>query len=460
MPSPFHSIELASRALRAFQRGIDVTGHNIANVNTRGYSRQTVEFTETDPTTFRGMTSITLGTGVTVASVNRIRDVFLDNRIFDMGGEQGRFHALSSGLANVDPIFNETAGSGISSALNAFFNAWSSLASNPNQPAALMTVQQTGQTLAAKIRGAYRDLSTLESQFSEQIRESLQEADRLSQRIYELNVEIRARTAAGETPGDLFDQRDLAIEDLSKIVDVNIQRKQDGTINVYSNGFTLVDDVAGYAIPKSFDASTYTLTDGSRTVALGGGSVYGLMEASNRATAYRAELDTLANTLRTEINAAHASGTNANGTTGINFFNDVLAPPQTGAIDFDLSAEVKADIRNISSGTSGSSGDGGLALAISQMRDQQSGLLSNRTFGEFYSELVATMGRDSRSASASLDTAKLVVQQIDLQRQSVSGVSLDDEMATMLRFQRSYQAAAKALSIFDEVTEDLINMVR
>ena len=460
MPSPFHSIELASRALRAFQRGLDVTGHNISNVNTRGFSRQSIEFNETDPTTFFGMHALTLGTGVTVSGVNRIRDVFLDNRMFQTLGNQGRFQALSSGLNNIEPIFNETDGAGVSAALTQFFNAWSDLASNPNQPAALMGVQQAGQTLATKIRTAYRDLMTMRNQFQAQIGESLTEVDRLSARIYELNKEIKRRVGQGETPGDLFDQRDLAIEDLSKLVDVNVQRKADGSVSVFTNGFTLADDFASYAIPKTFDPATYTLTDGTRTIRLDGGQIRGQMEAFNRAGAYQAELDTLANSLRTEINTAHTSGINANGTTGINFFNDVLAGPQTGAVDFDLSLEVKADIRNISAGTTGNSGDGGLALALSQKRDQASALLGNRKFGQFFSELVAGIGRDMRSAEASLDTENAVAQQIDLQRQSISGVSLDDEMANMLKFQRSYQAAAKALSIFDEVTEELIAMVR
>jgi flagellar hook-associated protein 1 len=459
MPSPFHSIETASRALRAFQRGLDVTGHNLANVNTRGYSRQAVDFVQSDPTSFYGIRSIALGTGVSVASVNRIRDVFLDQRMLEAGADHSRFESYSNGLAQADPIFNETTGRGISNALTAFFNAWSDLSANPNQPAALMGVQQAGSSLATKIRSAHRDLTALGQQLRTSMSQTLQDADRLAAQIAELNGQIRTRVAAGETPGDLLDQRDLALDDLSKLADVSVARKNDGSVTVFLNGFTMVDEMGAYPVPKTADPAAYTISNGTKTYQVDSGKLFGLMEAANRVTAYQAELDTLANTLRTEINAVHASGINSNGTTGNNFFAD-LGPPQTGASDFDLDDKIKGDIRNIAAGATGSKGDGGLALAISQMRDQPSALLGSKKFSEFYAELVASVGRDALSAETSRDTKRAIVQQIELQRQSVSGVSMDEEMANMLKFQRSYQAAAKALSIFNEVTEDLLAMVR
>lgn len=460
MPSPFHGIELASRALRAFQRGLDVTGHNLANVNTRGYSRQAVDFVQTDPTTFQGVRPVTLGTGVSISSVNRIRDIFLDNRMIDASADQGRFSTLSANLSQVEPLFNEPGSNGISSALTAFFNAWSGLASNPNEPAARMAVQQAGDTLATRIRTAYRDLQGLQNQLDGGMSETLTDIDRLSARIYELNSEIRRRTVAGESPGDLLDQRDLALDDLSQLADISIVRKGDGTVGVAMNSLTLVDDVGSYAIPKTFDPATYTVTNGTHTYRIDSGRMYGLMEASNRVTSYMGELDTLANSLRTEINTAHMSGTNANGATGIRFFNDTLAPPQNGAIDFNLSVEVRADFRNIAAGATGSAGDGGLALAISQLRDQPSSLLGSKKFTDFFSEILSGIGRDALDAKTNMETQGSIVNQIDMQRQSISGVSIDEEMANMLRLQRSFQAAAKALSIFDEVTEELISMVR
>lgn len=236
MPSPFHGIELASRALRAFQRGLDVTGHNIANVNTRGYTRQAADYSATEPTTFQGIRQLSLGTGVAITSINRIRDVFLDNRMIEAGGSLGRFQTLSATLQQVEPLFNEPGDAGISSALTKFFNAWSGLASNPNEPAARLEVQQTGATLAQRIRNAYGQMVSIKQQVNANISTTLNKIDDLTSQISDLNKQIRAQTVNGDVPGDLLDRRDLALDDLSKIADIGIQRKDDGSVNIFLNG--------------------------------------------------------------------------------------------------------------------------------------------------------------------------------------------------------------------------------
>ncbi|HVL37898.1 MAG TPA: flagellar basal body protein, partial [Fimbriimonadaceae bacterium] len=157
MPSAFHGIDLASRALRSFQRGLDVTGHNIANVNTPGYSRQTISFGQTDPTTFYGMRAITLGTGVSVSTVNRVRDLFLEGRRSTEQAEFGRFSALAQNLSRIEGLMPMGPG-GIGDALDRFFNSWSALSANPSEPGVRQEVQLAGQTLALRVRSTYGDL--------------------------------------------------------------------------------------------------------------------------------------------------------------------------------------------------------------------------------------------------------------------------------------------------------------
>jgi flagellar hook-associated protein 1 FlgK len=169
-------------------------------------------------------------------------------------------------------------------------------------------------------------------------------------------------------------------------------------------------------------------------------------------------LDSIANELLTQINSVHATGTNPLGNTGVNFFND--SNPQSGAIDLDLDAAIAADPDAIVSSVTGTPGDGGLALSLSRLRDQTIGALGGKTFGRYFQAMVSDVGTRVAYWESELQTQSAVSDQIDAQVQAVSGVSLDDEMANMLRFQRSYQAAAKALTIFDQIAEDLINMVR
>lgn len=458
MPNSFFGIDVASRALRAFQRQLDVTGHNIANVNTPGYSRQVADIAQLDGTPMLGVRPYTLGNGVTVDNVNRIRDMFLEMRRTAEGSAMGRFSTLADGLRGVQGVYNEPGANGISDALDSLFNSWSALASNPGTPGARDSVQAAGITLTQRVRGAYADMQRAAGDAKQSIDQTLLSVDDLASRIAGLNNEIRQRVATGDRPNDLMDQRDQAVQNLGALVDITTRQGSDGAITIYVNQFALVEGSVSRPIPKTYDPATSTLTDGTLTYDIKGGQLKGQFELLNSIAAYSGQLDTLANTMRTAINTLHASGINENGTTAVNFFND--ASPQTGAADFDLDAAIRADAKNISAGTSGAAGDGGLALSISRLRDDTTiAGLGGQSFVQFYAGLVTGIGRDTAYFEGQRDSQALVLQQVDLQRQSVSGVSLDDEMANMLRFQRSYQAAAKALSVFDQVTEDLINML-
>lgn len=456
MPSAFSGIEMASRALRVFQRGLDVVGHNVSNVNTRGYSRQTVEYATTTPLSFFDMRRLTIGSGVGISSINRIRDGLLDQRMIAAQSEGGRYGALKASLGRIEPVFNEPGDAGISAALDRFFNAWSGLGSNPSDSTRRYEVQLAADSLASRIRSTARQMQELSAQFGNQITGTFDRIDQLTRRVADLNTQIRQQMAMGEVPNDLLDQRDLAIDDLSALINITTFQNEDGTKSVFASSYALVDVGGAQPIPRTHDPATFTLQDGTRAVTVRGGELYGLFESVNKLTAYRARLDTLANSLRDSVNALHVTGTPPSNATAVPFFLET----SLGALDFDLSAQVRADTANIASGTTTAAGDGGLALALSQLRDTAHAGLGGLTFGQFYTDLVARVGRDTEIASSNLETHRAVLEQIEFQRQAVSGVSLDDEMATMLRLQRSYQAAAKLLSIFDRTTEDLINIIR
>jgi flagellar hook-associated protein 1 FlgK len=458
MAGTFHGINMASNALRAFQRALDVTGHNISNVDTAGYTRQTVEFRANDPTQFWMGGVHSLGNGVSIASVNRIQDAFLEQRKLGASGDTGKFMQMTDSLNNIQSLFLEPGGSGIADAMDKFFNAWSALSSNPNEATARMQVQQAGDTLASRVRTTYSSLKDQATFTQESIKDTLDQVQSLSQKIAELNGQIRQKQAEGSEPNDLMDMRDQALRDLGQLVDINTFQQPDGTVNVYMNQLTLVDSAGAVPTPMSYDTMTNTISDASGTFDVRSGKLRALFESAEQIKSYEGNLDSLANNLRTQINAIHQTGTNPLGNTGVNFFNDSV--PQSGAIDFDLDPAVAANPQAIATSTTGDPGDGGLALAISRLKDQSVGALGNVTFGNYFGNMVSDIGRKAQYWQAQVDNQQAMNAQIDNQIQAVSGVSLDDEMANMLRFQRSYQAAAKALSIFDQMTEDLINMVQ
>lgn len=459
-----------STALRAFQIQLDTTGHNISNVDTAGYSRQSVTLTQADPTTFASTRWISIGNGVSASAVNRVRDMFLEGRRLKAGSDLGKLNASTEGLGEVESVFSETNGTGISTALDKFWNAWSSLSANPNQSALRQQVQSAGQTLADRIRGSYLGLNDLKNQNAAEITQSLKDLQNLANQVAQLNTEIKNRSAGGGTPNDLEDLRDQAVRKMSEITDVSVSKFSDGSYIVSMGGKTLVDQDGARTVPTTWNAATGTMTDTMGTYTISSGKLAGYFDTINKINSYQTRLDNLANNLRTTVNTLHATGTATNGATGLKFFNDVTSGPQTGAIDFDLdttgvvgppaSAGVKNDPNAIAAGTTGNSGDGAIALALSKIRDATQAGLGGETINGYYSSLVSDVGRDVSFAKSSLSTQTSVVTQIDNQVQSISGVSLDEEMANMLRFQRSYQAAAKALSTFNSVMDDLLAMLR
>lgn len=458
MPSTFSGIDLAMRAIRAFQRGLDVSGHNIANVNTKGFSRQTVDFTPTEPTSYWSQGRHAIGTGVTVASINRVRDMFLEARMMAAQGDLGRMTASAEGLGRLEQIFTEPSDTGIADALTRFWDAWSSLASNPQDFAARMRLRAAGETLTGRVRAAYADLQTAQAETRLKIDDTIRSVNRLAQEIAVLNGRITEQKATGGEPNDLMDRRDLALAKLSELVAVSSSVNPDGTVNVRIAEFTLVEGSLTRTYPSTYDPVAKTVTDGTWTYSVRGGSLYGHMETLQRIGGWMTNLDTLANTLRVEVNTLHRTGINPLNQTNVDFFDHPV--PLTGAANFRLSDAVLADPRAIAAGTSGNAGDGGLALTLSRMRDQTFAALGNQTFDGFYHQRVTSLAQDRNFFEQTRQTQSKILQQIEFQRQSISGVSIDEEMAAMLRYQRSYQAAAKVLGIFDQVTEDIIGILR
>lgn len=461
MPSPFHGINMAGSALRLFQRALDTTGHNIANVNTPGFSRQRVDLATNHPTPFFSRGFHALGSGITMSTITRIRDVYLDERTRVNNGDLGRSQALANGLRQIEGIYNEPSEFSISTALDRFFNSWSGLGSDPGNIGLRAEVRNAGQSLADRIRTTYQDMLRGHQETDRTIRATFNRINELANVIHEANAAVRAATATAGSANDLMDQRDRAVEELSNLVNVHVERFEDGSYAVYAAGHTLVDPFGPRPFPTDYNASAGTVTDGNLIYQVRTGSLAGLFQLQQHAQQQMSQLDQLANTLRTQINALHSTGQNAAGDTGLLFFNDATPPdPQTGAIDFDLSLTLKSSIDNLVTGVTGRPGDGGIALSISEMREAAQADLGNRSFQEFHRSNLNRLASDVSFHRHLADTEAAIAEQLDSQRQAVMGVSLDEEMTNLMKYQRSYQAMARALTVFDQTTEDLIGMLR
>jgi flagellar hook-associated protein 1 len=456
--STFMGLETALRGLMAHQQALDITGQNITNASTPGYTRETVEM-QTTPSQQIGP-GLDMGTGVTVTGYQRIRNAFLDVQLRAQTMLQGSAQATEDGLGQVENVINEPSDTGLNSLLSSYWAAWQNVANDPQDMATRQSLVEAATSLANGFTGISSQLSTIQSQTGQNVQLTLQQINSDGQTIQGLNAAIANANAVGDTPNDLLDQRDQALDDLSTLGSVSTVNNADGTITVTFDGVTLNDATTAYTVSESGGTiSNNKATPETAPVAPTTGKLGGLIALRDTTIpAYQASLNTLASTLIAQTNAVQAGGVDANGVTqpggvGLDGSTNVAFFSGTDATDISVNVTA-AQIAAASAG--GGPGDNTNALALADIQGTAMTGLSGATIDGAYNQLVTTIGSDSQSAQRSTTNANVIVQSLQNQRDSVSSVSLDEEMTNLVRYQQGYQASARALTAMDDVVELLI----
>src|SRR3954469_1515058 len=436
--STFNGLNIALRGLTAQQRALDVTSHNIANVDTPGYSRQEAVFAAS-PVLDVGAGALQqgqgaqLGQGVDILSYRRLRDDFLDLqwRAQNMSGGQAEVGAQR--LSQVQTTLGSGTSSDLGALLDKFWSAWQTQAANPQSDAAKANVAGTAQNAAAGFQRLDGDFATLGAQATAQVTGLLGAQgpiQPIADELAKLNKSINQAQVAGISPNDLLDRRDLLLDQLSRYGQVSVvpDPALDAAGNQAFPGMVQVS-FGGAATPLVSQA-TVTMPTTATLSATPGGILGGLQDVAAKVAGYRATLNGLAGSLIGSVNGLSSSA----------IFSG------TGASNI---ASV-ASAATVSAGAGGgAAGDNSVALAIAGLR---SGAVDAG-----YAGLVQTIGADTATATTNQETTDRVLGSLTEQRQSVAGVSMDEEMANMVRFQRGYQAAARALTTMDEMLDTLIN---
>jgi flagellar hook-associated protein 1 FlgK len=449
--SSFYGIELGIRALRAFQIGMETTGHNVANVNTPGYTRRRVAFAPTPD--YPLAPRLRLGSGVMAQSIQRLRDLMLEGRINRAGADLAQLETLRQQLQQIERLFNEPGELGLSARLNALFNAFEELATRPDSMAARQSVIQAASALTSTFRTLHRDMTTHESQLMEQAQARIQEANQLAAQLGRLNEQIRAATASGAEPGDLLDQRDRIISRLSELVGARAHYAQDGSVMVYVDGRTLVQDGVAFPLPTTLDIPNRSLDHTPVDIRIQTGELRGLMDAIANLQSYRADLNRLASTLIAQVNAIHSTGYGLDNNTGYLFFDG------TDASNITLHADISDPHRIAAASIPDAPGNGGVARALADLRTAPQGTLGGVSITQFYRNLIGRVANDAQVSKNRAESQQLTTAHLLQLRESVSGVSLDEEAANLVKYQRSYQAAAKMITAFDGLLEDMLRFV-
>jgi flagellar hook-associated protein 1 FlgK len=429
--STFMSLQTSLRGLLAQQEALDTTGHNVANANTPGYSRQEAVLTATQALTVPANSVTTgaaaqLGTGVDVQAITRIRDVFLDLQYRAQATSLGDATARADSLGQAQLAFAEPGENGIAAQLAKFWNAWSDLANAPESQPAREALIANAQTLTSMFATVSAQLTTVATQANQEylsITGATGEIASDAQELAGLNTAIRNATMTGATPSDLMDRRDVLVDKLSALAQVSVTDLGNGEQKIDFGGVTLVDPAAagGYTWPQ-------TLTSPGGKL----GALQSLASATGPALTYRSQLDTVAANLVGAVNSLH---------TTTPFFNPTGTTAATIA--------VAATAATVQTGSTTAAGQNDIAQAIAGLR--------GGAVDQAYGALVARVGTDVNSNDRAEATAQSLVDAVDSRRQSVSGVSLDEEMTNLIRFQRGYQASARTMTTVDELLDTLIN---
>ncbi len=445
----------AVRALLVQQQAMDAVAHNVANVNTPGYSRQRIHLGSVAPSDGG------VGQGVEMLSLERVRDLFVDFQIRTESHAAGEYGARADSLSLVELSFGEPSDNGLRAILGQFFNSWRDLANAPGQSAARSAVVQAGETLAFAANRLAASLGDIRTDANTRLQASVGEVNDLAKRVLALNQSIVEMRAGGDPAADLTDQRDLALDRLASLVDMRVMEHEDGHVDVFVGGRALVSGVRTNTINlvnNPLNQNFYDLqwSSDNATVRIASGEVGGLLHQRDVDIPGRlTDLNTLMAQVITDVNTAHAAGFALDGvTTGTAFFTG------TDASSIGVNAAIAGNLGLVAAASAGGApGDGSGALAVADLQSATNLTGNSETYDAFFNGMITRLGVAVRDAEGIAGAQGATIRHLEQLRASTSGVNLDEEMVNLIQYQKGYEAAARVIQAIDEMVQQMLQMV-
>jgi flagellar hook-associated protein 1 FlgK len=453
-------IDIAQQALIADQEALNVTSNNVANQNTAGYTREIVSFQSVDAVTLSGSS---FGSGVTASATSQ-RDRVLEQQVQQQTQIRAQSGALESALQQIQNIFglSSTTSSASSTVLgtatNSFFSALSALAGNPSDTATRQNVLSAATALAGAFNSAANQFAQVSSSLNQQVVSDVGQVNSLTTTIATLNAQITSLSPNADA-GALEDQRQLAIAQLSQLVGLNqISTENNGITLTTSGGAVLV------SLGRSFAVST-TQVGGATHILAGvggqdvtsnitGGDLGGVLQARDeQLPSYQSALDSLAFGIGTEVNQQNELGVDGNGNPGAALFS--LPPSSSGAAT--LIQVATTDPNAIAAAATGE-GSAGNANATALADLSSADIVGGQTASGFLASFLGQVGSDTSAATTNNGAQQATLTQLTTQRDSLSGVSLDEEASNLTQYQRAYQSAAQVFNIANSIMASALNL--
>jgi len=450
-------LNIGTTALLASQSALNTTSNNVANASTPGYTRQQVDLSSI-PSGLTGITGSS-GNGVTVSDITRLYDSFTTLQLRTEKSNTSYWNTYSGYASSIETVFNETSNTGIGPAISDFFSAWQQVAQNPQDTTARTSLLNKSQYLASRISGAYNDLASQQTQIYKNSQDLVTQVNNISKQIYSLNEKIVS------SPGalDLKDQRDSLVEQLNQITNVTTLEDGSGRYSVYVGGATLVDASGSYNMSVTLNNNAMQFSVGAHNInsEMSGGQMKANLDARDTTIAGDiTQLNTFATDFSNAINSQQNIGYDLNGALGNASGSSFFTVPSAFAAR-DMSVAI-TDPRLIAAASTagGVPGDNTNAQAIANLADTK--IIAGNTLSpiDYYNNIVSAAGVDAQSANTYMKFQTSLVNQLESQRQAASGVNLDEEAANLIKYQKSYQAAAKMISMGSDLLDTIIGMIK
>ena len=469
----FSTLNIAASGLYVAQRAAELAADNVANANTPGYTRQSLAITTSTPTPGTpGLKGDGMrGTGVTVVSIDRLRDELADVAYRQSAGQAGSASARSGVLSRTQEVLGPYS-QGAPDQLDAFFSAWDQLSLNPSDPAARSTVISSASSLADSIRQASSSLTAITNDTAGKVSADVTQINNLATQVAKLNQLISEATNAGEAPNDLMDQRDQALDQLSNLTGATVVHRDNGQADVYVGTSILVSGTTTRQLQSTQGQSgtVVSFTDGGSAAPKG--EVGGYLQTTNvDIPGFMAQLNAFASGLIQSVNAIQANGYT---------LNDPSATSPNGGPFFDgtsasnISLHAGLRPQDLAAGATNSPNDGNNAIAMSQLRNlgvftggtgavpsvvapgsQTSS--SGFTLADQLRNIAGILGSAASDATQQDTTTHAALDGANKLRSQENSVSTDSEMVDLVKFQHAYDAAARVMTIADSMLDTLIN---
>ena len=415
------TLNTAKSGMNVSQVAIQTTSHNISNINTPGYSRQRVNQSASSPYSMPGKNSNfgagQIGTGAQIDDVTRIRNSFYDYQYRSESHQYGNTSVKYEYFKNIEGIFNEPSDTAISSSLNSFFNSWSELSKDPQSSGVKSVVIENGKYLSNSINSAFKRLESLEEGLDKQSEYIMGEVNSMLSQLDKLEKNIKIIQGSGKSPNDFLDKRDQLLDNLSFKLNIN-------------------DKDVKATLKKAYDANgKVTLDDLTKSGVKISGELEGALSMKEEINKYKDGLKQLANTITSNVNkAAGQEIFKAKDGELISINPEMLQEPEK--------INVTADI----------------ALKVYELKSEKVNINGkDMTINTFYNSMIQDLGQSSAAVIRDESNQSKLLENIDSSRSSVSGVSLDEEMISLVQLQHTYSANAKVMSTIDSLLDVVVN---